>query len=277
MNRSPCPAWLPRRAACWRDRWRRRCRGRAILRRGLSILRRGRAILRRAAARAPAAGTAIAIGAGVLVIAAIAIAAAVGVRYNTSGSLPRGLYLLRATPPGRMDLVLVCPPAAAARLASIRRYLAPGSCPGGVRPLGKLLVAAAGDVVELSPAGLRLGGRLVPASRPLPADAAGRPLQHAAFGRRRLAPGEVWLYAPHPRSFDSRYFGPAATGALRGTLQPLWLARPDAAASVAASTVGAVDAGASAAKARLPTPPSPSPPRSPSRRLGAVAKPPPRP
>jgi conjugative transfer signal peptidase TraF len=162
------------------------------------------------------------------VIAAAALAAAVaavalGLRFNSSGSLPRGLYRVSSATPRRFDLVAVCPPPAAAALARARGYLAAGSCPGGVRPLGKLLVAGPGDVIELSALGLRLDGRLAPASQPLAVDAAGRPLAHAALGRRRLAPGEIWLYAPHPRSFDSRYFGPAASGALRGTLRPLWV------------------------------------------------------
>jgi conjugative transfer signal peptidase TraF len=170
---------------------------------------------------------------GLGLAAGIAIAAAAGVRYNTSGSLPRGLYRISAPaahPPRAFDLVVICPPPAAAALAVSRGYLDAGSCPGGSHPLGKLVVAAAGEVVELSPLGVRLGnGLLLPASRPLATDSAGRPLPHAAFGRRRLARGEIWLFAPHPRSFDSRCFGPASTAGLRGTLSPLWVTRASAA------------------------------------------------
>jgi conjugative transfer signal peptidase TraF len=150
-------------------------------------------------------------------------------RYNTSGSLPRGLYRLTDAPPRPFDLVLVCPPAAAAALARERGYLRRGRCPGGVRPLGKLLLAGPGDEVEVSAAGLSLAGRRAPASQALATDAAGRPLPAIPRGLYPLARGAAWVYAPHPRSFDSRYFGPVSATALRGTLTPLWVTRTTAA------------------------------------------------
>jgi len=161
--------------------------------------------------------------------AGAALAGAAGLRVNFSGSLPRGLYRLErgAPAPRAFDLVLVCPPPAAAALARRRRYLGAGPCPAGSRPLGKLVLAGPGDLVELSAAGVAVAGasRVAPASRPLAADAAGRPLAHASYGRRRLGRGELWAYAPHPRSFDSRYFGPVAAAGLRGRLTPLWVTR----------------------------------------------------
>ena len=80
----------------------------------------------------------------------------------------------------------------------------------------------------LEPGGLLVNGHPVAASRPLGQDSAGRPLPHAPFGSRRLAPGEVWLFAPyHPRSYDSRYFGPVALAAVRAWLLPLAIANDD--------------------------------------------------
>jgi conjugative transfer signal peptidase TraF len=168
------------------------------------------------------AAAALALAAAAVATVAAASAAA-GLRFNTSGSLPRGLYRLTGATPRRFALVLVCPPPAAAALARRRRYLPAGPCAEGTRPLGKLLLAVPGDLIEVSAAGLEVAGRLAPFSRPLAADAAGRPLPRTAFGRRRLAPGEVWVYAPHPRSFDSRYFGPVPAASLRGTLVPVWV------------------------------------------------------
>ena len=234
MSPSACPACGPRRAASWCDRWRRRCRG-------LSKLR--------AAARAPAARAAIAIGAGALVIAAVAIAAVAGVRYNTSGSLPRDLYLLRATPPGRMDLVLVCPPAAAAR-RSIRRY--------GTRLVSRRRAAARQAA----------GGR---GGRRRRAAVAGRPAWAGAWcrhrGRCRPTPRAGRCGTPPsgtpscagrglalraPSRSDSRYFGPAATGALRGTLSRCgWRARTPPPASPPAPSERSTPA---------PTRPKPCPP-----------------
>jgi conjugative transfer signal peptidase TraF len=170
-------------------------------------------------------------------VAAAASAALVSFgRVNTSASLPRGLYAEVPSAwmgrPGRGDLVVACPPPAAAELARRRSYLADGPCAagaaGGAAPLGKVVLAVAGDEVIVAAAGLAVNGRAVPASRLVPRDAAGRPLPHPAFGGCRVHPGELWLFAPyHPRSYDSRYFGPVATAAVRGRLVPLAVVNDD--------------------------------------------------
>lgn len=144
-------------------------------------------------------------------------------RINTSPSLPRGLYLLapvrRALRPG--DLVLACPPPAAAALARARGYLAHGPCPGGTKPLGKLVLAVAGDRLVLTGAGITLDRCRLPSSASRPADTRGRPLPRLPPGAYRVRSGEIWLFSPHPRSFDSRYFGPVATAGVHGLLRPL--------------------------------------------------------
>jgi conjugative transfer signal peptidase TraF len=161
----------------------------------------------------------------VLLIAAPVTLSTLGLRINTSASLPLGLYRLSDRPPVRSSLVLACPPPAASRLARTRGYLPAGACPGGVQPLGKMVLAMAGDTVEVSARGLVVDGLAIPASRPSAADSAGRPLRSLPLGVYRLSSGELWLYAPHPRSFDSRYFGPLPSTRLLGTLEPLWTGR----------------------------------------------------
>jgi conjugative transfer signal peptidase TraF len=150
-------------------------------------------------------------------------AGSAGWRFNLSGSLPRGVYRLTALPrlarPG--DLVLACPPPAAAALARRRGYLDAGPCPGGSRPLGKLVLGAAGDRIELDGGGVALNGCRLPLAAAPAADTRGRPLPRLAWGSYRVRTGEVWLVAPHPRSFDSRCFGPVDAGAVRGRLAPL--------------------------------------------------------
>jgi conjugative transfer signal peptidase TraF len=143
-------------------------------------------------------------------------------RINFSRSLPRGLYRVVAAPPGRGDLVTACPPRAAADLARRRGYLAPGRCPGGVEPLGKRVLALTGDEVTITAHGLAIDGVAVPHSALCLIDTCGRPMPRVARLRQRLAPGEIWLYAPHPRSFDSRYFGPVAETAVREHIVPVW-------------------------------------------------------
>ena len=174
-------------------------------------------------------------GAGTAAVAALLCLGLV--RINTSASLPRGLYLeiprgWLERAPARGDLVLVCAPAAAAELARRRGYLGDGPCgagaAGGAAALGKVVLAVAGDEVRFGDAGLAVNGRAVAASRALPRDARGRPLAHYPYGTWRIAPGELWLLAPyHPRSYDSRYFGPVAAAAVRGWLMPVLAAADD--------------------------------------------------
>ncbi|HVT59504.1 MAG TPA: conjugative transfer signal peptidase TraF [Thermoanaerobaculia bacterium] len=164
--------------------------------------------------------------AAAILAAGAAAATALGLRalrVNTSPSLPRGLYRLEHSAgtlhPG--VLVLACPPPAVARLARARGYLPAGRCPGGVQPLGKLVLAAAGDLVDLAPGGLRLNGEPLPATASRVLDSRSRRLPRYPSGRYRVAAGELWLIAPHPRSLDSRTFGPVAEAQVLGVLTPL--------------------------------------------------------
>jgi conjugative transfer signal peptidase TraF len=156
---------------------------------------------------------------------ALVVGTAVGparLRVNFSASLPWGLYRLDAGAGARPgDLVLACPPAGFARFAVARHYLLRGSCPGGSRALGKLLLAVAGDRLEVERRGIALAGRPLPGTAALATDGDGRPLPRLAPGARRVGAGEVWLVAAHPRSLDSRYFGPIGVSQLRGRLVPL--------------------------------------------------------
>jgi conjugative transfer signal peptidase TraF len=189
---------------------------------------------------APRRRRTLARGGLLLVLAPVFFAAlhdprALSFRLNTSPSLPLGLYRLeRARPLARGAFVLACPPLFAASLALARGYLPPGSCPGGVQPLGKLLLALPGDVVSLTPAQILVNGRPLPSSRSVAIDSAGRPLAHFPFGSYRVGRDDLWLFSPHPRSFDCRYFGPVPRLHLRGTLTPLWIARDRFASPVGA-------------------------------------------
>ncbi len=51
-------------------------------------------------------------------------------------------------------------------------------------------------------------------------DSAGRALSHVAWGRHRVASGEVWLFGFNDRrSWDSRYFGPVPLANVRGEIE----------------------------------------------------------
>ena len=137
-----------------------------------------------------------------------------GLRINTSPSLPVGLYVV--TTNGAANLIEFCPAEPFAALSLIRGYRDAGSCQDGGAPLLKPIVAKAGDAVELSGRGISVNGLLLPNTAPLSKDTKGRPLTAWPFGRYPVSPGTVWVASSyHSRSFDSRYFGPVNTTAIR--------------------------------------------------------------
>jgi conjugative transfer signal peptidase TraF len=141
-----------------------------------------------------------------------------GLRINTSPSLPLGLYVI--TTDGRADLVEFCPAEPFAALSLIRGYRDAGSCRDGGAPLLKPIVAKAGDAVELSERGISVNGLLLPNTAPLSKDTKGRPLTAWPFGRYPVVAGTVWVASTyHSRSFDSRYFGPVYATAVRHRLK----------------------------------------------------------
>jgi conjugative transfer signal peptidase TraF len=165
--------------------------------------------------------------AGAVTAEALALLAyGAGLRVNLSPSLPRGLYRATSAPPRRGSLVLACLPEALARRVDARLYLRPGRCPSGTAPLGKLVAAAGGDVVRVTRDGVVTGGQLLPGSLPLRADALGRRLSSLAAGTYRLPPGTLWLHSIHPRSLDSRYFGPVPEASVLSTLEPFLVRAP---------------------------------------------------
>ena len=156
----------------------------------------------------------------VLLLGLFQVSASLGLRINTSPSLPVGLYVTTAD--AGSELVEFCPPEPYARLAIIRGYRDAGSCPEGAAPLLKPVVGKAGDVVEVSQQGLIVNGHCLANTAAVPADTKGRPLNSWPSGRYEVRPGSVWVASSyHPRSFDSRYFGPISTSAIRDYLRPL--------------------------------------------------------
>ncbi len=158
----------------------------------------------------------------VLLLCAGGGASRLGLTLNLSASLPRGVYQRVDPTLKRGSLVLVCLPESWAALARERGYLGRGSCPGDTQPLGKRIGAVPGDEVELAEGGLRVNGRLLPKTTPLSRDSRGRPLPHLKRTRLELRPSELLVFASHPRSFDSRYFGAIPKCSVIGTLKPLW-------------------------------------------------------
>jgi conjugative transfer signal peptidase TraF len=160
-------------------------------------------------AAAAIAGLTLALG------ATIASAPAPRLVWNVSDSAPRGLYLVRrGAVIARGNFVLAWAPAPARELAARRGYL-----PRNV-PLIKRVAALPGERVCAIGNGIFVSGRRVTVRRM--ADRQGRALP-AWHGCRTLGRGERLLLMPHADSFDGRYFGPSAPGAVIGQAMPLWV------------------------------------------------------
>ena len=151
-----------------------------------------------------------------------------GLRLNLTGSLPVGLYVASRAVPIRGAIVLACLPPRVAAFARNRGYVPRGGCPGDVLPVGKPVVAVAGDTITVTSSGLSVNGIPVPNSRPRVTDRKGRPLPRLALGQHVVRPSSLWIVSSYSRfSFDSRYFGPVKTGQVRACVRRLWTAGPD--------------------------------------------------
>lgn len=172
-------------------------------------------------ARAPLfALAALAVAAGAITL----LGTAVGLRFTrTDSAAPAGLYrIVRRAAPARGELVLACLPLAIARIGRARGYLGAGACAGGAEPVAKLAGALPGDVVELQSSEVLIDGVRAPDSGVAARDSHGRPLAHAAWGRYRVASGQIWLFGfNNPRSWDARYFGPVPLANVLGALAPV--------------------------------------------------------
>jgi len=145
-----------------------------------------------------------------------------GLRLNTTTSMPRGLYRSIGGTVTTGAWVSVCLPSEIARFGVERSYLGAGSCPNGTEPVLKVVAAVAGDVVQLTAAGVAVNGKLLAHSRPLERDRGGRELAAYSGDPRTLARGEIWLHSPFEvRSWDSRYFGPVSAACVTDVVAPL--------------------------------------------------------
>lgn len=168
------------------------------------------------------------LGVGIVPLLLGCCGSALGVRVNLTPSMPLGLYRIVMIRPEHVKkgmLVAVCLPQAAAETARRRGYLLKGGCADETEPLLKTVVAIGGDEVFVRPQGVVINGKLLPHSASLRTDRAGRTLAGWPFGRYRLANGLLWIYADHPRSWDSRYWGAVPLGDVVAVMEPLLVVR----------------------------------------------------
>ncbi len=146
-----------------------------------------------------------------------------GLRLNTMGSIPLGLYRMSNDPIVNGAYVLWCPPERSEfDLAKERGYIGAGFCPGGYGNMMKKVVASDHDVVSVTDDGVRINGILMPASQPVEADSLGRPLPRFRVTDHVLASTELLLMSDtNSRSFDARYFGPVHRAHIQSVIYPV--------------------------------------------------------
>jgi conjugative transfer signal peptidase TraF len=167
---------------------------------------------RRTEAKSPRLRAMVTLGVGLLLLA-YPRANVPTLLWNTSPSVPLGLYWLAARPPTRGTLAAIRLPEPHRSLADSRGYL-----PAGIL-LIKPVVTRAGDVVCRHGAIVTLHGRAVTHARNV--DRAGRPLPHWS-GCIRLRADQVFVLSADPDGFDSRYIGPVERRHVVGTALPVW-------------------------------------------------------
>jgi conjugative transfer signal peptidase TraF len=138
--------------------------------------------------------------------------------WNTSASVPVGLYLAAPQYPSCGSLAVIRLPRRIRVLAAARGYLPMSSL------LIKPVVACSGRTVCRHGVSVTIDGGIAAYAKNR--DAAGRPLPRWQ-GCYRLDAGKVFLLSPLPDSFDSRYFGPIDYRHVLGTAFPVPLVTRD--------------------------------------------------
>jgi conjugative transfer signal peptidase TraF len=149
---------------------------------------------------------------------------AAGARVNTSKSIPLGLYWTSSAPVTKGEYVIFCPPQRPIFAdARERDYIGSGFCPGDYGYMMKKVLAAKGDTISVTPDGVTVNGELLPNSKPLPADGAGRPLPHRSAERYTVGTSELLLMTDRSAtSFDARYFGPVTRDQVKSVIRPVF-------------------------------------------------------
>ncbi|MHB8347886.1 MAG: S26 family signal peptidase [Acidiferrobacterales bacterium] len=157
---------------------------------------------------------------GAVFLALLVGAGLSGLRVNLTPSEPIGVWRLHRGAPHVGEFVTLCPP-----LTRPYPFLEHGTCPGGVMPFLKEIVAGPGARIRETVHGVAVNGHRLPDSAPLRIAPGTGTVLPRRFGTGRLPRHAYWTYgAGDPRwSFDSRYFGPVPRRDLRRVATPVWV------------------------------------------------------
>ena len=164
------------------------------------------------------------VGSVIALLFLVALGRSLGLRISlTDSAAPSGIYrIVRGVTVKHGELVAACLPASIAQEGLDRGYLQQGDCPSGAEPVAKIVGALPGEVLEVQPGWVSVDGQVFADSAVAAHDSIGRPLPHVPWGRRQVAPGELWLFGfNNVRSWDARYFGPVPLSEVRAALKPV--------------------------------------------------------
>jgi conjugative transfer signal peptidase TraF len=131
--------------------------------------------------------------------------------------MPIGLWSIGPIrfPLARGMIVSFCPPATASPTSAGSNY---SHCPNGLPPFLKPIVALPGDRISVSDQGVAVNGQPIEGTKRIGDVQTPR----IAIGEYRVPADHVWVVSNyHPRSFDSRYFGPVKMSGILGLAKPL--------------------------------------------------------
>lgn len=162
--------------------------------------------------------------AGIAASALAAITYAVGIRVNTTRSIPVGIYQITDAPIEKGAYVLFCPPDIGVfAIAKKRGYITGGFCPGNYGYMMKKILAAKNDVVKVTNDGVYVDGSLLEHSKVIEADPSGRKLPRYQFSSYVLGSSELLLMSDiTDTSFDGRYFGPINHSQIKSVIRPIF-------------------------------------------------------
>lgn len=146
-----------------------------------------------------------------------------GVKFNTTKSIPLGFYYVSDEPAELGSYVMFCPPDTNVfKEAKARMYLTIGPCHGNYGYMMKKILAAKKDIVEINREGVFVNGLRLGLSRPLESDSTGALLPVYPEQPFSLKDDEILLMSDvSGTSFDARYFGPVKQQQIKYVIKPL--------------------------------------------------------
>lgn len=142
----------------------------------------------------------------------------IGIRINTSNSIPKGIYWISTAKKLKGQYVIFCPKNTEIfREALHRGFINKGLCPDGFGYLIKKVAAVENDRVSSTASGIFVNNQLLPFSQPKEVN-----LARWQVANYRLKPNELLLMTDQSAwSFDARYFGLTDKAQVKAIIKPL--------------------------------------------------------